>query len=71
MAVVTQLSEHGRRQVAVALILWRDWRFGESGQNDWGTEAISMVEMADHLGVRKELDEILPLFPRMKITPRD
>lgn len=62
-----ELSEAGREQVAMGLILLKDWKSG--GKID--IELMKLIlGLADHLGVRKEFDFLLAKIPPMKIEPR-
>lgn len=62
-----QLSEEGREQLALALIIWKD--FKSEGRYDPDL-TIQMIRLADHIGVRAELDKLIPIVPRMKVIPR-
>lgn len=62
-----QLNEDGKNQVAVALILLKDWKC--KGKFDVDI-TIMILGLADHLGVRTEYDKLMPLIPSMKIEPR-
>jgi len=62
-----ELSEAGREQVALALLLLKDLKC--DGKFD--VEVIQMIlGLADHLGVRKEYEKLMPVVPPMKIVPR-
>lgn len=62
-----KLSEAGREQVAIALILLKDWK--SDGKVD--IEVMKMVlDLADALGVKEEFDRIHMKIPAMKIEPR-
>lgn len=62
-----QLNEDGRQQVALALILLKD--FKSQGRFDPDL-TLMIIEMADHLGVRSEYDDLTSKIPPMKIEPR-
>jgi hypothetical protein len=59
-----ELTEAMRQEVALALILWRDFKKGPQA----GFDAI-MLSM--QLGVNKEYDALLGKLPPFTITPRD
>lgn len=62
-----ELSEAGREQVALALILLKD--FKRDPANPVDVELFKMIYgLAEVLGVRAEFDRILPVLPPMKIT---
>ncbi len=61
------LSKDGRDQVALALILLKDLK--AKGRFD-AEVTIMICGLADHLGVRTELDDLLSKIPPMKIEPR-
>ena len=61
-----ELSEEGKEEIALALILWRDFKEKEGGK-----VAKQMFQLAKHLDVQKELMQLLATVPRMKIEPRD
>jgi hypothetical protein len=62
-----RLSEEGRKQVAVALLLLKDWK--TDGRFDPDVTMI-ILELAKILGVSKELEEVMVALPPMKITVR-
>ena len=62
-----KLSEAGREQVAMALILLKDWKC--KGKFD-ADVTISILGLADHLEVRAEFDKLMPIVPPMKIEKR-
>ncbi len=62
-----ELSKRGREELALALILWKD--FKTDGKFD--IEATKQVlGLADSIGVRKEYDALISKVPPMKIVPR-
>ena len=62
-----RLSKAGRQEVALALLLLKDFKCG--GRFD--TEiAIAVLDLADYLHVREEYDELMVKLPPMKIEPR-
>ncbi len=67
MPEITGLSREGRIELALALILWKDFKSG--GRFD--VELIKQVlKFADYLGVRAEYDAMLSQIPPMEIKPR-
>ena len=62
-----ELSEAGREEIALALILLKD--FKADGKMDVDL-TIRIIGLADHLGVRKEYEALMSKVPPMKITPR-
>lgn len=61
------LSDAVKEEVALALILWRDFK----SQGKYDIEiAKQMIELARHLGVSGQLDDLLLQVPPMKIEPR-
>ncbi len=62
-----ELSSAGREEVALALILLRD--FKSEGRFDVDVTRTILV-LADHLGVRAEYERLLPHIPPMHIEPR-
>jgi len=62
-----ELSRSGKEQVAFALLLLKDFKC----EGRFDMEVIkSIFELADHLGVRKEYDDIMKSVPPMRIEPR-
>lgn len=61
------LTEAGKEELALALLLWHDFKCD-------GTLSIEISaqlnKFAQHLGVEKQLDELRPKLPAMKISPR-
>ena len=64
---MAELSEEGKDELALALILWRD--FKAQGRFDVGVVQ-QMFEMAKHLGIEKNLEKMLPQVPPLKIVAR-
>ncbi len=63
-----KLSEKGREQVALALILLKDYK---SKPGELEIELVVLInDLADYLGVRAEYEKLLPIVPPMKIEPR-
>lgn len=62
-----QLTGPAREEIALALLLWRDFK----SEGKFEVEIVrQMLELADYLGVRKELDELMPKLPPMKVSVR-
>lgn len=61
------LSEAGKEELALALLLWRD--FKANGRYD-PRIAIQMFELAQMLGVEQQLHFLMANLPPMKIEPR-
>jgi hypothetical protein len=63
-----ELNEAGKEQLALALILLKDYKSG--GRMD--VEITKMViELAQHLDVLEQYNKLLPIVPPMKIEPRN
>jgi len=62
------LSDDGREDIALALILLKD--FKSDGKSDPDL-VLMILRLAEHLGVRKEFEDLHGKMPRMKIEPRD
>jgi len=61
------LTPEGKEEMALALLLWKD--FKSAGKlSVYAT--VTAITMADKLGVRKEYDELNIKLPPMKIEPR-
>lgn len=63
-----KLNDAGKDELAIALILWRD--FKSEGKFDHDI-IIKMFAFADHLGIRKQLEDMISKLPPMTIVPRD
>ena len=61
------LSEAGREELALALILWKDFKDGGKFDPDI---MLSALEFADILGVRIQMEKLMPKLPPMRIEPR-
>jgi hypothetical protein len=65
--MTNELNESGKEQVALALILLKDYK--TEGKMD--LEITKMViELAQHLEVLDQYNKLLPIIPPMKIEPR-
>lgn len=64
---MAELSDAGKRELALALILWRDFK----SEGVFDVEIITqMLGFADHLGVRSQVEAMLSQVPPMEIRPR-
>jgi hypothetical protein len=64
---VKELSEAGKEELALALLLLKD--FKSQGKMDLEV-SLMIIGLADHLGVRAQFDKLMPIVPPMKIVPR-
>ena len=65
--MTTNLSDAGKEEVALALILWRDFK----SQGRYDPEIVKqMLELARFIGVLEQIEALLPRVPPMKIEPR-
>ena len=62
-----KLSKAGKEELAIALILWKD--FKTEGKMDIGITRQAIM-FADKLGVRAEYEDMITKIPPMKIEPR-
>ena len=62
-----QLNDAGREEVALALLLWKD--FKSDGKLDMDI-SLTAIRLAETLGVLKEFNALMPQLPPMKVTPR-
>lgn len=62
------LSEGGREELALALILWKDFKSAGKFDSD---VTLMALEFADLLGVRAQMEKLLPKLSVMRIEPRD
>lgn len=69
MRKLSDLSEEGKEELALALLLWKDFKKQNDGES-WAKAAMQMFEMAEMLGVKKELEYLIPRLPPFKITPK-
>ena len=59
------LTEAGKQELALALLLWRDFKSDKFDP----TIVKQMLEFGEELGVSKELGEMMSKLPRMEIKP--
>ena len=61
---MTDLSDAGKEEVALALILWRDFK----SQGRFEPEIVKqMLELARYLGVSAQLEALLSKVPRVRL----
>lgn len=65
---MAELSKAGKEELALALILWRDFRAG--GKFDMDV-VLQMLKFAKHLGIEEELNAMIPKVPPMRIEARN
>jgi hypothetical protein len=70
--LVTKLSDAGKDQVALALLLLKDFKTTDVPYgSDQYLECMKMVlSLADHLGVSEEFSQMLSRIPPMAIRPK-
>jgi hypothetical protein len=61
------LSQAGKEELALALLLLKDFKCGEKFDVD---VTRSILELAQELGVLKEFSALLSKLPPMKVIPR-
>lgn len=62
-----KLSEAGREELALALILWKDFK----AQGKMDVEVMKQaIGFAEHLGVRNEFESLLSKMPPLCIIER-
>ena len=64
---IAGLTPAGKEELAIALILWKDWKSGKKMDLAFSMQAINYAEM---LGIRQEYDKMLSQIPPMKIEQR-
>lgn len=65
--VMKKLSEAGREELALALILLKDFKSAGKFDPDM---IMRIIEFADYLGVRAEFDKLISQIPPLKIEER-
>ena len=65
-----ELSEDGKEQVALALLLLKDFKRQECPEDDMDI-TLGILKLAKHLGVYAQFQAMMPKVPPMRITPRD
>jgi hypothetical protein len=61
------LSDAGKEELALALLLWKDFKCQGVMSVEIG---LQMFRLADTLGVRNELDNLLRKLPPFEIKPK-
>jgi hypothetical protein len=67
VVVIPKLTDAGKEDLALALILLKDFRTDGKFDSDY---TIKMIEFAKHLGILDEYNRMLSRVPPMKIVPR-
>ena len=67
MSVTEQLSQSGKEELALALLLLRD--FKSEGRFDVDVTR-TVLKLALHLGILKEYETLMSQVPPMKVVPR-
>ena len=67
MKKLEQLTDDGRQELALALLLWKDFKC--DGHLDIGIYK-QTLELAEMLGVQKEFEELIKKLPAFKITAK-
>lgn len=62
-----ELNKEGKDQLAIAILLWKD--FLSDGKMDIDVTKRA-IELADHLGIKEEFQAMMPKLPPMKIEER-
>ncbi len=62
-----ELSEAGKEELALALLLLRD--FKSEGKIDLGVTKM-ILELCEHCGVTAQYNKLMPIVPPMKVVPR-
>jgi hypothetical protein len=61
------LSQVGKEELALALLLWKDFKT----QNNLDPEiTLQMFKLSETLGVTKELTDLIPKIPPLKWTQK-
>ncbi len=66
----TELNEAGRQQVAVALVLLRQWMDKDELGYQMET-VVHVIKLAQYLGVEKEYGQVMPAMPRYRFVDID
>ncbi len=61
------LTQAGKEELALALLLWKDFKSGSRCDVEITKQAI---HLATTFGVYKEFDRALTIYPPMRIEPR-
>jgi len=61
------LTDDGRQELALAVLLWKDFKCQGKMDIEIYKQAIELAEM---LGVKTQFEELIKKLPPLKITPR-
>ena len=64
---LSDLSEAGKEELAIALLLWKD--FKSDGKMDIEVSKVA-IDFAQMLGIYEQFNSMMPKLPPMKIVPR-
>ena len=64
---LNDLSKEGKQELALALILWRDFKTGGKIDITITKQVLQFIEL---LGIKKEYNELFPKMPVMEIKER-
>jgi hypothetical protein len=67
MPQLDQLTEAGKEELALALLLWKDFKCDGKFDIEVTRQVLAFAEM---LGVKSQFEALMPKLPPMKITPR-
>jgi hypothetical protein len=67
MPRLDQLTEAGKEELALALLLWKDFKCDGTFNLDVTRQALEFAEM---LGVKSQFEALMPKVPPMRIEPR-
>lgn len=62
------LTPEGKQDLALALILLKDFKSQGKFDSDL---LVQIINLAKHLGVFKEYEDLIPKIPPMEIKPRE
>ena len=68
MEKIKGLNEAGKEEVALMIILWKDFKCDGKLDLDVTTQAI---KFADLMGVRAQFEKMLSKVPPLKVVPRE
>lgn len=67
MKKLEDLTDGGRQELALALLLWKDFKSDGHMDIEIYKQALELTEM---LGVRREFEELIRKLPAFKITAK-
>ena len=67
MPQLDQLTEAGKEELALALLLWKDFKCDGKFDLDVTRQVLEFAEM---LGVKSQFEALMPKLPPMKVVPR-